>query len=84
MSCLHRIREPNSELLIRANHNRRVNQYMKYLRESISQAPEAGNLKVSVPKKDGQPLREATLTIRYGMLTISPPSNSSPGNNRSP
>ena len=77
-------REPNSELLIRANHNRPVNHEMKYLRESISQAPEAGKLKVSVPKKDGKPLREATLTIRCGMLTISPPSNSSPGNNRSP
>lgn len=75
---------PNSELLIRANHNRRVNHEMKYLRESISQAPEAGILKVSVPKKDGQPLREATLSIRYGMLTISAPNNLSQGNNRSP
>ena len=77
-------RQPNSELLIRANHNRRVNHEMKYLRESISQAPEAGTLKVSVPKKDGQPLREATLSIRYGMLTISAPNNLSQGNNRSP
>jgi hypothetical protein len=68
-------REPSSELLIRAKHNRRVNHEMKYLRESISGTPEAGKLKVSVPKKDGQPLREATLTIRYGSLSICVPSN---------
>ncbi len=48
---------------------------MKYLRESISSTPKVGKLKVSVPKRDGQRAREATLSIRYATLSISPPSN---------
>lgn len=77
-------REPNSELLIRASYNRRVNHEMKYLRESICATPEAGKLKVSVPKKDGQPARQATLSLRYGTLSILPPSNCCQRKTRSP
>ncbi|MDJ0589822.1 MAG: IS4 family transposase [Pleurocapsa sp. MO_226.B13] len=77
-------RETNSELLIRAKHNRRVDHSMKYLRESVSEMAEAGTLNVSVPKKDGQPPQQATLTIRVGQLTILPPSNLPQTNNLKP
>ena len=77
-------RENNSELLIRANHNRRVDHSMKYLKESVSSMAEAGKLNVSLPKKDGQEPQQATLTIRFGKLAILPPSNLIPRNNLQP
>ena len=68
-------REPNSELLIRAKHNRRVNHELKFVKEAIRQTPNAGQLKVSVPRQDDKKSRTANLTIRYASFDFPPPIN---------
>ena len=68
-------REDNSELLIRAKHNRRIDNSMRYLKESISQMPEAGKLEIVLPKRKGKPSRIATLSIRFSNMKILAPSN---------
>ena len=68
-------REANSELLIRAKHNRRINHELKLLKEAMAQTPSSGQLVISVPRKDDQPTREANLTISYASFTFSAPSN---------
>jgi hypothetical protein len=68
-------REPNSELLIRAKHNRRVNHELKFVKEAIRQTPNAGQLKVSLPRQDDKKSRTANLTIRYASFDFPPPIN---------
>ncbi len=68
-------REANSELLIRAKHNRRINHELKLVKEAIAQTPSSGQLVISVPRKDEKPTREATLTVRHASLTFPAPSN---------
>ncbi len=68
-------REANSELLIRAKHNRRIAHEIKLLKETIAQTPSSGQLVISVPRKDEQPTREATLTVSYASFTFLAPSN---------
>lgn len=68
-------REPNSELLIRAKHNRRVNHELKFVREAMRQVPDAGQLEISVPRHDAKKSRNATLSIRYASFDFSPPIN---------
>lgn len=45
-------REANSELLIRAKHNRCVEHELKYLQVAIANVPPSGTVKVLVPKQD--------------------------------
>ncbi len=68
-------REANSELLIRAKHNRRINHELKLLKEAIDQTTSSGQLDISVPRKDDRPSRSATLTIRCASFTFPAPSN---------
>ena len=68
-------REANSELLIRAKHNRRVNHELKFVKEAIKQIPDAGQLKIVVPRHDHKKSRIATLTIRHASLDFLPPIN---------
>lgn len=68
-------REPNSELLIRAKHNRRVNHELKFVKQAMEQIPDAGQLKISVPRQDEKKSRTANLTIRYASFDFSPPIN---------
>ncbi len=68
-------REANSELLIRAKHNRRIAHELKSVKQAIAQTPSSGQIVISVPRKDEQPTREATLTVRYASFTILAPSN---------
>ena len=68
-------REPNSELLIRAKHNRRVYHELKFVREAMRQVPDAGQLEISVPRHDAKKSRNATLSIRYASFDFSPPIN---------
>ena len=68
-------RETNSELLIRAKHNRRINHELKLVKEAMAQTPSSGQLVISVPRKDEQPSREANLTISYASFTFPAPSN---------
>jgi hypothetical protein len=66
-------RRAGVHLLIRATHNRRVDHQARYLWDAISQSPPAGQLTIEVGRKDDQPARAATLTVRYGSLEIQPP-----------
>ena len=75
MSCLPSKEKRSSELLIRAKHNRRINHELQFLNEAIAQTPSSGQLVISVPRKDDQPTREATLTISYASFTFPAPSN---------
>ena len=68
-------REPNSELLIRAKHNRRVNHELKFVKQAMEQIPDAGQLKISVPRADGQKSRTTDLSIRYASFDFPPPIN---------
>ncbi len=68
-------RESNSELLIRAKHNRRVNHELKFVQKAIAQIPSTGQLKISVPRQDEKKSRTATLTIRYASFDFPPPIN---------
>lgn len=77
-------RESNSELLIRAKHNRRINHELKLVKEAIAQTPSSGQLAISVPRKDDQPSREANLTISYASFTFPVPSNRPKNFNREP
>ena len=65
MSCLPSKEKRSSELLIRAKHNRRIAHELKLLNEAIAQTPSRGQLVISVPRKDDQPTREATLTLNF-------------------
>ena len=56
-------------------HNRRINHELKLVKEAIAQTPSSGQLVISVPRKDEQPTREATLTVRYANFTFPAPSN---------
>lgn len=68
-------REPNSELLIRAKHNRRVNHELKFVRQAMNQIPAAGQLEIVVPRQDEQKSRSASLNIRYASFDFPPPIN---------
>ena len=70
-------REANSQLLIRAKHNRRINHELKFVKEAIAQTPSSGQLSIVVPRKDEKPSRTASLTIRYATFTFPEPSNRS-------
>ena len=64
---------PPVHLLVRAQHNRQVAHPQKYLWDFLaSQRPQA-RLQIKVPRKDGQPGRLATLTIRFAPVTLRPP-----------
>ncbi len=66
-------RRPGSHLLIRATHNRRVNHQARYLWHAMDQSPAQGQLILQLKRRDDQPPRQATLTIRYETLAIQPP-----------
>ena len=66
-------RRPGSELLIRATHNRRVSHQAHYLWDAVVQSPVRGELSLQLNRKDNQPPRKATLTVRYTTLAIHPP-----------
>lgn len=68
-------RAENSELLIRAAQNRRVDHPSHYLQEAIAKCEPAGSMSVEVHAKDGQVERTAELSIRFGQFKLLPPSN---------
>ena len=75
MSCLPSTEKRSSELLIRAKHNRRIAHELKSVKQAIAQTPSRGQIVISVPRKDDQPTREATLTVRHASFTVLAPSN---------
>lgn len=64
---------PRVHLLVRAQHNRQVAHPQKYLWALLAAQPVAARLKIQVPRKDGQPGRVATLSIRFTQVTLRPP-----------
>jgi hypothetical protein len=68
-------RRAGVELLIRAAHNRRVDADTQLLEQAIAAAPVGGTLTIAVPRRDDQPARQATLTLRWTSVQIGPPQN---------
>lgn len=61
------------EVLVRAAHNRRVDQPEKYLWDHMAEVPVSQYLTIAVPRKPGQAQREAVLSIRYSRVALQPP-----------
>ena len=64
---------PRVEVLVRAQHNRQVAHPQKYLWDYLAAQRLSIQLRVQVPRKDGQPGRLATLSIRFARVTLRPP-----------
>ena len=67
-------RRPGQHVLIRAKSRRRVVESKELLGLAIRGKPVAGTIQVRVPRNDGQPGREATVSVRYGTYSLKPPS----------
>jgi hypothetical protein len=66
----HRLRV---DVLVRAAWNRRVDHPEKYLWDHMEKVPVSGYLTLNVPRKKGQPPRQARLPIRYDRVSLMPP-----------
>ena len=66
-------RRSNSELLIRAEHNRKVQHELDYLIPAIEQAPVLGQQTIALERNPKRPARSATLTVRGMEVTIEVP-----------
>lgn len=64
---------PRVHLLVRAQHDRQVAHPQKYLWDFLAAQRVGGRLPIKVPRKDGQPGRLATLSIRYAPVTLQAP-----------
>lgn len=65
----------SSELLIRAEHNRKVEGELGYLIPTLEQAPVQGHLSIEIQRNPQRPARQATLTVRALAVTIAVPRN---------
>jgi len=61
------------DILVRAAWNRCVLHPEKYLWDHMKQVPISGHITITVPRKKGQPHREAILSIRYDKVCLKPP-----------
>lgn len=61
------------DILLRAAWNRCVEHPEKYLWNHMKQVPISGHITITVPRKKGQPHREAILSIRYDKISLKPP-----------
>jgi hypothetical protein len=66
-------RRRNSHLLIRAEHNRKVQHELGYLIPTIEQAPVLGEQTIELERNPERPARRATLTLRAMQVTIEAP-----------
>jgi hypothetical protein len=64
---------PRVHLLVRVQHDRQVAHPQKYLWDLLAAQRVSGRLKIQVPRKDGQPGRLATLSIRFASVTLRAP-----------
>ncbi len=64
---------PRVHLLVRAQHNRQVVHPQQYLWDLLASRGVTARLKIQVPRRDGQPGRMATLSIRCTPVTLRPP-----------
>jgi len=60
-------------LLVRAKHDRTLQEEQGKLSEYLDRCPEAGIQELLVPRRGKQPARTAQLSIRYGKVTLAPP-----------
>jgi hypothetical protein len=63
----------NQAVLIRGAWNRCIEDDQNYLWEYIESQDDAGTLIVEIPRKPGQAVRTAELSIRYGHVILKPP-----------
>lgn len=68
-----RPRRANSDLLIRAEHNRKVQHELGYLIPTVEQAPILGQQAIEVGRNPSQAARSTTLTLRAIQVTIDVP-----------
>jgi hypothetical protein len=61
------------DLLVRAAWDRRVEHPEQYWWATVSAWPVAATLTVHVPRQAGQPARQATVSVRFGVVTLRPP-----------
>jgi hypothetical protein len=66
-------RTENSDFLIRATHNRRVDHQTKYLHQAIGQTQPCGTINVELQRNPERETRKATLTLRFATLHIQVP-----------
>jgi len=66
-------RRSQSELLIRAAHNRKVQHELDYLMPTIEQAPVLGQQTIGLERNPARPARTATLTVRGMQVTLEVP-----------
>lgn len=66
-------RRSNSQLLIRAEHNRKVQHELGYLIATIEQAPVLGEQTIEIERNPQRAARWATLTVRGMEVTIAVP-----------
>jgi hypothetical protein len=68
-------RNSNFHLLIRAKHNRRVENELKYLFPSLWRSQSQGEMEIVLPKTEKRMGRKAVVTIRYTQVKIMAPQN---------
>jgi len=69
-------RNSRTDLLVRIrDRRRRVEHPAKYLGNAIGESPARCETTVEVPRADGRPSRQATLTLRWEQLTVRRPAN---------
>jgi len=68
-------RAANSELLIRATHNRKVNHELGYLIPTLNQAPIQGEITLELEQSLKRPVRTAQLQLRALQVSIEVPGN---------
>lgn len=73
MICLWPSGLRGGDLLVGAAWDRRVEHPEQYLWATVSAWPVAATLTVHVPHHAGQPARHATVSLRYGAVTVRPP-----------
>jgi len=67
-------RRPGQHALVRAKLRRRVAGSKELLGAATRAGAVQGTLTLQVPRKDGQPQRQAMLAVRYGAFALQPPS----------
>jgi hypothetical protein len=68
-------RPPRTDLLIRATHNRRIDEEARYLWPAVQAAPVGDVVPVAVGRRADRAAREALLTLRWTAVTLLPPRN---------
>lgn len=68
-------RAANSELLIRAEHNRKVQHELDYLIPALEQAPLAGEMTLELQRNPKRPARTAHLQVRAMQVILEVPRN---------